>query len=616
VYFRLFHDTPPTVMAQYPDGTYGWSRNNHNPLAYAKEWGTIEQTTLNGIVRGKADYEIVEGLAVRTMASANVESWNYDNWRNELQFRDYFTGNVVKSVNTNRLDRRKANEAEYYLQGLIDFNRVFDVHAIAAMIGYDQTQHDEDEIRADREIFYSNQLQEINAGDAARDNNFGNSEAWRLRSGFGRLSYGYDDRYLFEANARYDGSSRFAEGNRFGFFPSFSAAWRISQENFFKVPWINELKIRGSWGEMGNQNIGLYRYFGSVAFGQNYLFGETLANGAAKTNLANRDISWETTEMTDLGLDLELFDSRLSFTGDIYRKLTTGNLISLPIPDIIGLGAPTQNAGSIENRGWEAAVNWRDAFRDGNYAIGFNISDNKNKVLDLQGTGPFIDGFFIREEGLPLGTIWAYEADGLFANQAEIDAHATQNVNTKPGDIRFVDQNGDGVINAADRTVVGNDLPRYTVGSNLSASWKGFDASMFFHGVLKADAYLEGAMIEGPVWENFTTEAWLDRWTPDNLDARMPRPALQVHHNFGDRNSWWVQDASYVKLRNAQLGYTLPTSMTERLNVDRMRIYVSGLNLLTFTAQDLLIDPEFPSGRGVTVHPQTRTISFGTSVGF
>src|SRR5690606_24015708 len=234
-----------------------------------------------------------------------------------------------------------------------------------------------------------------------------------------------------------------------------------------------------------------------------------------------------------------------------------------------------------------------------------------------KGTGPYINGVFIIQEGLPLGTMWAYEADGLFVDQAEVDAHAQQNPLTGPGDIKFVDQNNDGIINADDRTVVGNDLPRYTVSSNLAASWKGFDVSAFFQGVLKVDAYLEGALVEGPVWENFTTEAWLDRWTPDNPDphARMPKPALQVHHNFGDRNSFWVQDASYIKLRNAQIGYTLPLSVTERLRIDRMRIYISGQNLLTFTDQDLLLDPEFPSGRG-TVYPQTRTISFGTSIGF
>lgn len=618
VYFRIFHDTPPTVMGQYPDGTYGWSRNNHNPLAYAREWGEVNRTMLNGTISGKLDYELLEGLAVRTQASARVDNWNYSNWRNQGEFRDYFDPTIVRrSIDTNFLDRRKSTETELYLRGLLDFSRLFGVHSVAATVGYDQTQFDWDEIRADRTIFYSNQLQEINAGDASRDNNWGSSQAWRLRSGFGRLSYGYDDRYLFEANARYDGSSRFAEGNRFGFFPSFSAAWRVSQESFFNVPWISELKLRGSWGEMGNQNIGLYRYYGSVAFGQNYLFGETITNGAAKTDLANRDISWETTEMTDFGLDFELFNGRLAFTGDVYRKLTTGNLISLPIPDIIGLGAPTQNAASIENRGWEAALNWQDSFRDGTYSIGFNVSDNKNEVVDLRGTGPYINGIFITEEGLPLGTMWAYEADGLFVDQAEVDAHATQSPLTGPGDIKFVDQNGDNVINADDRVVVGNDLPRYTVGSNLGATWKGFDASLFFQGVLKVDAYLEGALVEGPVWENFTTSAWLDRWTTDNPNpnARMPRPALQVHHNFGDRSSFWVQDASYIKLRNAQLGYTLPPSITQRLKIDRMRIYLSGQNLLTFSEQDLLLDPEFPTGRG-TVYPQTRTISFGTSVGF
>ena len=303
--------------------------------------------------------------------------------------------------------------------------------------------------------------------------------------------------------------------------------------------------------------------------------------------------------------------------GDIYRKVTDGILLELPIPGIIGLSAPTQNAGSIENTGWEAALNWQDTFRDGGYSLGFNVSDNRNKVLDLADTGPFIEGRWITEEGLPLGTIWGYQADGLFVDQAEVDAHAEQAPLTGPGDIKFIDQNNDGVINNEDRVNIGNDLPRYTIGSNLSANFKGFDASMFFQGVLKADAYLEGALVEGPVWENYTTAAWLDHWTAENPDpnATMPKPALQHHHNFADVSSFWVQDVSYIKLRNAQLGYTLPASITERLNLDRMRIYLSGQNLLTFTDQQLLLDPEFPSGRG-TVYPQTRTISFGTSIGF
>jgi TonB-linked SusC/RagA family outer membrane protein len=628
--FRMFHDTPPTVMARYPDGTYGWSRNNHNPLAYAEATGRRDRETTHGTLTGRADYNLFEGFTIRTLGSVQSNSHRYKDWRNQIEFRNYFDPSIVhRRIADAGLWQDKDNHLETYLRAMGEYNRAFGVHNVTAIAGYDQTAADWDRISANRVGFYNNDLREINAGDAARDGTGGTSYQWRLRSGFGRVAYAYDDRYMLEVNARYDGSSRFAEGNRFGFFPSFAAAWRISEEGFFRnnVGFLNELKLRASWGRTGNQDIVVggnqlyYPYHSLISLsGNNYLFGDVLTPGAAQNELANRDISWESTEMSNVGVDLEFLAGRLAFTGDIYRKRTDGILLRLPIPNLIGLTPPVQNAAAIENNGWEAALTWRDRRGGVNYNIGFNFSDNRNKVVDLAGTGPYIDGRWITQVGLPLGTMWGYEAMGLFRDQAEVDAAPRQpSPLTGPGDIRFRDVNGDGVINAEDRVAIGNDLPRYTIGSNLGASYRGFDVSAFFQGVLKVDAYIEGAMTEGPVWENFTTEAWLDRWTPQNPNpnARMPRPALNQHHNHGPVSSFWVQDASYLKLKTAQLGYTVPQSVAQRtgLGLSGMRIYVAGQNLLTFTGADLVLDPEFPSGRG-TVYPQTRTISVGTSLQF
>lgn len=619
VLWNMFHDTPPMTVAKYPDGTYGWSDNGHNPLAYAEAYGTVDRSTRHGLVNARADYELMDGLFIRTQASASQNDWEYRNWRNEVFFRDYWDPSVIrKSVTPNQLDNRMSRDTEIYLRGLLEYTRTFGEHDLTAMAGYDQTSRDWREIRAIRRGFYNNELQEINVGDASQEDTWGTSSEWALRSGFGRINYGYLDRYLFEANLRYDGSSRFAKGNRFGFFPSFSAGWRISQEYFFNIPWINEFKLRGSWGKMGNQEIDLYAFYPLIVLGggdRNYVFGDQLVPGAAKVALANQDISWEATTMTDFGLDATFLNGRLTFTGDVYRKDSNDILRRLDVSGMIGLNAPVQNALSIRNSGWEVALGWNDVAGEVSYGGSFNIAQNRNEVLDLADAGPFIDGIWLIEVGQPLGTMFGWQSDGLFQSQAEVDAHATQHPVTGVGDIRYVDQNGDGVINDADRVPIGNDMPTFTFGSAWNAAWRGFDASIFLQGAWDVDYWVQGALVEGPFWENYTTTAWLDRWTPDNPNGRMPKPTLRTTHNH-QASDYWVYDASYLKLKNAQIGYTLPESFTGRFNANRLRIYVSGQNLLTYTTNDdIILDPETPSGRA-NIYPQTRTVSIGASLQF
>lgn len=617
--WNMFHDTPPMAVAKYPDGTYGWSDNGHNPLAYAEAWGTRTRSYRHGMVNGRADYELLDGLTIRTLGSVQLGDWEYRDWRNQAQFRDYWDPTIVrKSINTNQLDNRMSRDLQVYLRGLLEYSRTFGDHDLTAMAGYEQTKEDWREIRAVRQGFYNNDLQEINVGDAAREDTYGTSSEFALRSGFGRINYSYLGRYLFEANARYDGSSRFAKGNRFGFFPSFSAGWRISEEPFFNVPWVSELKLRGSWGQMGNQEIGNYTFYPRIALGggnRDYIFGDALIQGAAKMALANQDISWESTEMTDIGIDAAFLNGRLTFSGDVYRKDTKDILRALAISGMIGLDAPMQNALSIRNTGWEATLGWNDQAGDFAYSANLNIARNTNEITDLANAGPFISGIWLEQEGYPLGTMFGWESDGLFQTQAEVDAHATQHPQTGVGDIRYVDQNGDGLINEADRVPIGNDMPAFTFGSNWTAAWKGFDASLFFQGAWDVDYWVQGALVEGPFWENYTTVAWNDRWSPDNPNGRMPKPTLRTTHNH-QASDYWVWDASYLKVKNAQIGYTLPESVVGRLNANQVRIYLSGQNLLTFTKDsNLVLDPEADSGRGDR-YPQTRTVSIGASVQF
>ncbi|MGH7574603.1 MAG: SusC/RagA family TonB-linked outer membrane protein [Longimicrobiales bacterium] len=630
VLFRMFHDTPPTVMPRYPDGTYGHSQNNRNPLLTAEATGRRDRSFLNGTVTARTDYRLFDSFTLRGQASVVAENRDDTTWRPQTAFRDFFTGDVWRSDSRNRVDRFKREDREVTLRAMGVFDRSFGVHGVSATFGYEQTAWDRNEISAFREDSYSNDLKEITSGSTTFEGTNGTSSAWRLRSGFGRVSYNLMDRYLVEANLRYDGSSRFATGNRFGWFPSFSAGWRVSEESFFRdnVSFVDELKLRVSWGRTGNNNIGNYEYWQTVSLNSgNYpLGGSELATGAAKTGLANPDISWETTTMRNVGLDITLLDGRLSFTGDFYNNLTDGLLLDRVIPRTLGLGNDVrENAGKIENVGYELAVNWRDRIGQLDYSVGFNLSDNRNKVLDLGGNPPIIDGRWYTAEGYPLGTMWGLQALGLFRDQADVDSHADQtglDPNFGPGDIKFADLNGDGVITLdGDRTAIGNDLPRYLIGSNLSLGYKGFDANIFVQSVLKNQVYFEGALSEGPVWRNFTTVEWLDRWTEEdpNPNAKRPKPTLEGHWNHGQVSSFWVEDASYLKLKTASIGYTFRPgssgSVLPFVGVTQMRLYVSGQNLLTFGADNLFLDPEFLSGRG-TVYPVVRTISVGTSVQF
>jgi TonB-linked SusC/RagA family outer membrane protein len=616
--FFLIHDTPPTVAAQFPDGTYGWSDTGRNPLAYANESGEENRKFYQGTVTGRLNYDILPGWAqLQTVASVRYDNLERDWFRTSKRFTDYFDPNRQRATwGPNRLDEERENILQSTLRALVNYGHVFqETHDVSGVLGYEQIAQDFDEIVARREEFYTNELRLINMGNSALDDAFGTANEWTLRSLFGRLSYNYKGRYLFEANGRYDGSSRFAEGNRFGFFPSFSAGWRISEESFFNVGWINELKLRGSWGKLGNQDVPLYSYFSTVTLGQPYWFGGTSQTGAAKSALTNEDISWETTTVTDFGFDASFLNNRLSLSGDIYNRRTDDILLALPIPAIIGRSAPFQNAGSVENKGWEAQLGWADAIGGVRYSIDLSLSDNKNKVLDLVDTGPYVSGEMAIIEGHPVNSWYGYKALGIFQNQSEIDAHATQANAPHPGDLKFQDQNGDGIINELDKVVIGDRNPRYQFGVNLNAGWKNFDASVFFQGVGKRDQYVALGLVEGPVWENYISTWHLDYWTPDNPDARMPAPYLYQNYNQGTISSWWVLDAKYVKMRNLQFGYTLPTRFANRLSAERLRFYVAGKNLWQWTPMDIDLDPEFPWVRA-DYYPQTKVFSIGADISF
>lgn len=456
----------------------------------------------------------------------------------------------------------------------------------------------------------------------------------RLASYFGRLSYNYDERYMFQATLRRDGSSRFGSNNRYGTFPSASVGWNIMNEKFMENTrdWLANLKFRASWGKNGNDNIGDFAYTTLTAMGNtsNYYFGmaESMVYGSKANRLANENLKWEESEQTDLGLDFGFFSNALTFSVDYYIKKTNGMIIDMPIPSYVGEARPLANVGDMENSGWEFELGYKFNVADAHFAIKGNASYLHNELKNLGndtgfmnwGINQFSDGGTRAENGQPFPFFYGYKTDGVFQNRAEIEAYTNAQggliqPDAQPGDLRFVDVNGDGQITSDDRTNIGNGTPDWTFGLNLDAEWKGFDLSVFFQGVSGADVF-DATYRQDIASGNYPT--WvLSRWTGEGTSNRVP--ILKQ----GDSKNWvcsdlYIQDGSYLRLKNITLGYTLPRHLTQKLSVSRFRVYARAENLFTWTKY-WGFDPEIGSGStslGVDygVYPQARTYTIGFNI--
>ena len=440
-----------------------------------------------------------------------------------------------------------------------------------------------------------------------------------MLSGVFMANYSYKGRYLLKASMRADGSSKFSPDNRWGFFPSGALGWRVSEEKFWAPlkSVVSNLKFRASWGQLGNQNVGDYYPFASLVNieGINYIFNNKGVSGAAITNMANKDITWETTTVTDFGIDATLWN-KLNVSFDYYYKKTKDILLQLDVPLIIGLNAPMQNAGVVENRGWDLSLSYNDKIGDFTYRATFNISDVRNKILDMKGVNQ--TGLLVNREGEEMNSIYGFKTIG-YIQPEDYDAngnykYAKQFGNFGSGDIRYEDVKQDGSITSEDRQILGGTIPRYTYGLSLYGAYKGFDLSMLFQGVGKANGYIEGHGIQ-PFFEGGTVqEQHKDYWTNENRNAKFPRLAFNETNNI-QYSSFWMKNAAYCRLKNLQVGYTLPKKWTEKCSMENVRIYFSGDNLFTISDFWKGFDVEAPVGNG-NYYPQVKTISFGIDVKF
>jgi len=611
--FHWMRRIPANQAGLLSNGTYGEGWNGDHPLARARDGGLNTVESFDGILNLNLKYSVTDWLVAEVKYAPKYYEPHAKQFYNITQTYQYDGTPSFSIPSRTSLTERFTREWTNNILTTLNLDKeVFKRHQLAVLLGFQQEDHRNNWISAYRDDFVLPEYTEINAGSRNNEQAQGSASHWALRSLFGRINYNIDDKYLFEVNARYDGSSRFSEDNRYSFFPSFSVGWNISRENFFQdlSDVIQMLKLRASWGRLGNQNIGLYPYASFINVGgSNYVFNNSIASGASLNNLANPDIRWETTESVGLGVDINLLGN-LNITADYFHRETRDILLQLDIPRSLGLNPPYQNAGIVENKGWEIDLSYNNYINDFSYAVMFNLSDVQNKIVDMRGisrTGRTAD-----REGYPIGSFYGFEAIGLFQTENEINEHATQFGDVRPGDIKYRDINGDGVINDDDRVVLGSPIPRWTYGVNINLGYRAFDLALFIQGVGKASGFIFGQGIQ-PFYEGGTVhEQHKDRWTPDNPEATFPRLAFNQVNNI-QNSSFWMRDASYLRLKNLQIGYNVPPHLIG--DVKRLRIYAAGRNLFTFHNFWEGYDPEAPISDGGW-YPQMRTFSLGIDIQF
>jgi len=587
----------------------------------AEKGGTNKEASDYIIANIKGIWEIIKGLTFTTQFAGRSTSLFGKDYVNTWQTRDSV---IAKKSNLhNHLTETRNNTREFTLNNLLNYNVILGNHSLKFLAGYSQIYDKSSSLTAYRQDFYNNDVQSIGQGanDATKSNGGGDAE-WGLRSYFGRFNYAYNNKYLFEANARYDGSSRFTGNNKYSFFPSFSGGWRLSQEKFWAGlrNSINEFKLRGSWGKTGNQAVALYSYFPTLNL-VTYDFSGNLAQGYVQRQQANPDLTWETTTQSDIGLDGQLFNGRVSFGIDYYKKRTEGILLTLPVPGTLGLSGGPQNAGIVDNKGWEFLVGTRNRF--GNFGLDatFNLSINNNKVVDLAGTGPYIygddiDPRYITGEGYPINSFWGYKTDGLFQTDEEAQKYPQFMRPAKAGDVKVLDLNNDGKIDPTDMTYLKNSFPKYTFGAGFNLSYKRFVVNLAFQGAADVGMRYARALGEAGNYEGFTPDIYANNyWTPDHTDARFARPTKQDLRNQASTDRM-ILDASYLRLKNLQLLYQFPPSLIKKAFIEQASIYVSGTNLLTFSKlNEWHLDPESSSG-WQDYYPQTSLYTFGINLQF
>ena len=636
-----------------------------HPLASLSLPGTKYDTD-KFIVNGAAEINIWDNLKFRSSVGIDLAFWgnhgytkqyflssksyNYNTVASETTYDKDGNATTTEKINYAESAQQEMNRAlRWQVENVISYDKTFGKHSVAAVLGQTAIRSTSSNVGANaRGLMYPYDEWKISVnnttGQQADGNRNGwgswNSIAYSLLSYFGRVSYNYDERYMAEATIRADASSNFGPSNKWGYFPSVSLGWNMKNEEFLKdVPWLSALKLRGSWGINGNDNIGSFRYAVYMSTGNNNTFGsgangsETISIGAKPNGLANPNAKWEQSIQTDLGVDVGFLGNRVTFTADWYDKRTSGMLMSMQVPGYAGDSAPIGNVGTMSNSGVELDLSYRDNYGDFSWNISANATYTKNVLTELgddatslYGSSHKIGQLTRGIVGLPFPYFYGHKSDGIFQNAEEVAAHVNKEgnllqPNAQPGDVRFLDVDGDGDIDDDDRTYIGKGTPDWSFGLNVGFEWKGIDFNMLLQGVVGNQAF--NVTRRTDLYYINLPKTILNRWTGEGTSNSQPRFMFDSPNNNYRSSDLWVEDASFLRARNVQLGYTLPQKWTQKVAVQRFRVYVQAENLFTLTKYSGC-DPEVTGGNGFSsdlgvdrgVYPQSRTFSVGVNLNF
>ncbi len=577
-----------------------------------------------------AEAELLKGLKIRSQGGVDLAFWGGEGFTPV----HYLSSTFSTTVNTYS---RNINRGLFWsLENTLSYSNNFGKHSLTGLIGYSAQKEKGEQHSGSLQGLPVDNLKDASLRFAVpRENrDFGGGEYLNtLNSSFARLIYNYDEKYLFTGILRRDGSSRFGSNNKYGFFPSGSLGWVVSNEDFFpKNNTLNFLKLRGSYGVTGNDRIGDFRYLSTVSGGRNYSLGTSagLIIGVSPDALSNPDLRWEETTSTDIGFDATLFND-FSLTANWYKKETKGMLLQIAVPGYVGNNGPIGNIADLSNTGYEIELGYNKRIGELSFRVAANGSFVKNRINYLGDDKEFLGGQTATPQNLEItrtkvghaiGSFFGYRTNGLFQNQAEINAYTSSTggliqPNAKPGDIRFVDLNGDGKIDADDRSIIGDPTPDFTYGVTLNASYKGFDFVVLGTGITGNQIFNAIRRFDLNT-ANYTT-AILSRWTGEGTSNRMPRVTLEdTNENYSRVSSLFLESGAYFRIKTIQLGYTLPRQVTEKVGLNKVRIYGMANNLITFTKYNGF-DPEIGGGSyGVDrgFYPQAKTFYVGLNVGF
>ncbi len=614
---------PTLSAARELDGNWGYGKNGLNPTAMANASGEKRTRTSEVLVNGTLTLTPLKGLEVvgqysRRQASTRTRTLT-------TPYTTSLKGSVMGLYpSEDGLKEEWAETIRNYYRAQASYEKTIKGHYAKLLAGFQAEDSEYTSFYGAKKGFDLGRYY-LDNGDGATATAGGGANSWAMMSWYARLNYNYKQRYLLEVNGRYDGSSRFTKDNRWGFFPSVSAGWVLSQEKFMESTndWMDILKLRVSYGLLGNQNVGNYPYAAVINPGYGYYMGDDkgLTPGVAQIALSNSNISWEKSKQFDVGVDLSLWNGLLSVTADYYIKNVYDMLMKFPLPYYAGMQPAYTNAGDMSNKGWEISIGHKNKIKDFTYDVTFTLNDNRNKITNLNGLNSQ-DKTMV--ENYPNQGIWGYLTDGYYQDWDDVANSPKLSNAARPGFVKYKKiYQGEGVdpllIDSRDMVYLGDPFPHFEYGLTLNAGWKNFDLSVFFQGVGQRSNFLSGIGLKPFANGANLFRHQLDSWTPENPNAAYPIlvPEANASDNYV-KSDKWVRDASYCRLKNLVIGYTLPDVISKRLKISSLRIYISGQNLFTISNFYKGYDPEVSYGgnQGGEFYPIMQTFTLGLDLKF